>query len=316
MTRLSKRKNAQSGERKNDSIPKFQYKCESPGNILNPPNSFANANGPSHEQDIIDVIAETFSPELKNEVALTTTLQSIKGLLFDRDFLGVFENQSLVPTYCARYMPSRALAYADLLKNIEQITSKLNTCEPVRALILGGGAGPELIALAHTRGLSGPLTIDVADLGAYGDVLTRLHLSSKSLCPDVTLNFHRADLLDPLKLSTLQIENADLITMCYVFNELCSMNKIGAIHLLSQLRNRMTPGALLLVVDAMSFSEISIGNSKHSISVFLDRLPGLKRVAGTDSQWYRVPTPMKYPLKLENMRFFYRLYQVEAIKGP
>lgn len=74
----------------------------------------------------------------------------------------------------------------------------------------------------------------------------------------------------------------------------------------------MMPGSKLLVVDsAGSFSDVEIAGQRYMCYHLLDNIEALECIQKSDSEWYRYPKKLEnmYPGKLNNMRFFYRLYK-------
>ncbi|KAJ1549125.1 hypothetical protein HK405_009421 [Cladochytrium tenue] len=130
------------------------------------------------------------------------------------------------------------------------------------------------------------------------------------------------------------VARADLVTALFVLNEVLAAGRRGFVALAAALVRCMRPGALLLVVDsAGSFSEFEVrragdgvgggGSSPSSNSgdassrtymvyALLDAIDAFEVVEATNAQWFRLPaaaTGLDYPLKLNNMRYFMRLYR-------
>ncbi|CCD24307.1 25S rRNA (uracil2843-N3)-methyltransferase NDAI_0C06480 [Naumovozyma dairenensis CBS 421] len=127
---------------------------------------------------------------------------------------------------------------------------------------------------------------------------------------------------DILKMSSkeLNLPSLNLITLLFTTNELFSEHKAESIRFLQKLNSDCQSGCLLLIVEsAGSFSHITIGTKKFPIQFLIDTVLVGKRgeerhgsweiIAQNDSIWYRGDTSLDYPIKLENMRFFYRLYR-------
>ena len=55
--------------------------------------------------------------------------------------------------------------------------------------------------------------------------------------------------------------------------------------------------------------------------MLLDKIKGLKKATGSDSEWYRISPELQdeYPIKLENVHYYYRIYQkvvvVDAVES-
>ncbi|KAJ5135493.1 Protein of unknown function DUF3115 [Penicillium bovifimosum] len=104
--------------------------------------------------------AESQSEEKKEEqLDIKTLIQTLKGLLYNRDFDSAFAeaNEDLLRAYALRWSASRSLGYAGLLKgiltwmreeegNTRGRAKSQNPC--TRVVSIGGGAGAEIAALA------------------------------------------------------------------------------------------------------------------------------------------------------------------------
>ncbi|KAI9592768.1 hypothetical protein BDF19DRAFT_425159 [Syncephalis fuscata] len=107
-----------------------------------------------------------------------------------------------------------------------------------------------------------------------------------------------------------EIERADLVTAMFVMNELFT-DKRQAMQLVKALVARLRPGAHLLLVDsAGSFSNLKVGQHTYMIYTIFDALHAyFEPIVSEDSEWYRYPKHLHYPLELNNMRYFIRLYR-------
>lgn len=90
---------------------------------------------------------------------IKSLIQTIKGLLYQRDFDSAFTeaNEDLLRAYALRWSSSRALGYAGLLKGVlswmkeeeENTRGRTRPTKPsTRVVAIGGGAGAEIVALA------------------------------------------------------------------------------------------------------------------------------------------------------------------------
>ncbi|KAI9222679.1 hypothetical protein BC828DRAFT_377841 [Blastocladiella britannica] len=284
---------------------------------------------------LLRVLASVFGTELAHPDYLER-LQRIKQLFYERDFLGIFGDPALVATYSARYISGRALAYLDLVRDVPAIAAALDACRTHPVVSIGGGAGSELAAFGffwRTRRLGAegesndPLQMLSIDIGDFSDVLERLQTALGPPSPTapeegqgrvvVSHRFMQADVLQPDALASLApaLTAAPLVTLFFTLNELFVQSRAGALQFVTKLTRTMRPGAILWVCDsAGSFSDIQIGSREYKITVFLDMLPGLERVAGDDARWWRVADgeAAEYPVRIENMRFFYRAYRIKA----
>ncbi|KAG0348970.1 hypothetical protein BG004_003132 [Podila humilis] len=106
-----------------------------------------------------------------------------------------------------------------------------------------------------------------------------------------------------------RVAKADLITFMFVLNELFQ-DKKKTMLLVAKIVAAMPSGAHMLVVDsAGSFSNLKVGERTYMVYMLLDHLKSLEVVYQDDSIWYRCPPSATYPLKLENMRHFVRIYK-------
>ena len=170
------------------------------------------------------------------------------------------------------------------------------------------------------------LEVHLHDLGDWGDVLHRQaetvrarwqFAPSGTEAGDLRFQFVAGDVLAAAAEAggsafERQVARADLVTAMFVVNELF-VTRDRTMALLKLLHDRMRPGALLLVVDsAGDFSHIAVGRHTFMVYTLLDSLRGWKRLVAHDAQWYRVPAGLRYPLEVQNMRYFVRLYQRDA----
>ncbi|KAF9988003.1 hypothetical protein BGZ65_000432 [Modicella reniformis] len=106
-----------------------------------------------------------------------------------------------------------------------------------------------------------------------------------------------------------RVAKADLITFLFVLNELFQ-DKKRTMLLVAKMVAAMPQGAHMLVVDsAGSFSNLRVGERTYMVYMLLDHLKDLEIVYQDDAIWYRCPPGVTYPLKLENMRHFIRIYR-------
>ncbi|KAF9364522.1 hypothetical protein BGX34_001293 [Mortierella sp. NVP85] len=106
-----------------------------------------------------------------------------------------------------------------------------------------------------------------------------------------------------------RVAKADLITFLFVLNELFQ-DKKRTMLLVARIVAAMPSGAHMLVVDsAGSFSNLKVGERTYMVYMMLDHLKDLEIVHQDDATWYRCPPGVTYPLKLENMRHFIRIYR-------
>lgn len=216
-----------------------------------------------------------------------------------------------------------------------------DTC---RCLSVGAGAAGEFIGLAavFTRmmeskaGISNKkLNVDIVDISNWEEGLNDVYnhileywLSNSSNDaeqpnqPPLTYNFVKKDILQ-LSSEELQLAKQDLVTLLFTTNELFSENRSQSVSFLKTLNNGCRKGCYLLIVEsAGSFSHIQVGTKMFPVQFLVDTVlcgpPGHEKegaweiVDSDDSCWFRLEKNLDYPLKLENMRFFYRLYRKKA----
>ncbi|KAG0261852.1 hypothetical protein BG011_000615 [Mortierella polycephala] len=136
-------------------------------------------------------------------------------------------------------------------------------------------------------------------------VRTRMHLGPERLQCETEVG-NVLDLSDSL---LDRIAAADLITFMFVLNELFQ-DKKRTMLLVARVVAAMPKGAHMLVVDsAGSFSNLKVGERTYMMYMLLDHLKDLEIVYQDDATWYRCPPGLTYPLKLENMRHFVRIYR-------
>ena len=155
-----------------------------------------------HQQRVLDIFRHAFADVLTSP-SLTTTLQSVKQALFERDFARAFGDPEHLAVYAARWSPTRALCYASVLHGIQEhletlssspspvITPEGNDNSPdnetsqppqkrLNVLSMGGGAA-ELVALgaylnrhpsSSSASLSGSITL--IDSGPWTSVVSQL----------------------------------------------------------------------------------------------------------------------------------------------
>lgn len=226
----------------------------------------------------------------------------------------------------------------------QEITKQLENLDidPIcsNVLCIGGGAGGELVALASIFAPSrdynskfsadkkdmkcSRMNVQVVDIADWSDIVERIDDSIKSnwlrsQSDNFDISFKHADILS-LTAEQLNLSSLNLITLLFTTNELFMENKAKSIRFLQKLNAQCSSGTYLLIVEsAGSFSHIEVGSKKFPIQFLIDTILQGKRgeeadgnwtlVGMDDSIWYRCDEKFDYRLKLENMRFFYRLYK-------
>jgi 25S rRNA (uracil2843-N3)-methyltransferase len=187
-----------------------------------------------------------------------------------------------------------------------------------------------------------PCDIHMVDIGPYAPVVNKFTTSLRSTLPsaDFTESFHQtdilssdsdvlADLLEPAS----DLANPPLVTLFYTLSELFLQSRPATIIFLDKLSRLAPKGTLFLIVDSANeeASALGVGKSGRSYSLgdVLDGLlcalkpapdggegppkPRWKKLEGVDSRWFRLKAGLqeKYPVKLENSRYWSRLYRKE-----
>jgi 25S rRNA (uracil2843-N3)-methyltransferase len=210
-----------------------------------------------------------------------------------------------------------------------------------RIVSLGGGAGSEVLAIAsliHGQRLSDrrndrPVSNHViswvgVDFGPWSSVLDKFSSAFSSLWHlDLPAPCHQMNLLEPASpnpLLPLISGDTGLVTLIFTICELMSQSRPGTIRLIRDLTANLRSGGLLLVADSASdIAEFELGSSgrKWPVYMVLDAmLLGTKDAEGKaqwkkldsdDSRWFRLPEGVadNWPVKLENTRYWYRLYR-------
>lgn len=191
---------------------------------------------------------------------------------------------------------------------------------PTHILSLGGGAGSELLAVAalaasspHRRALHWT----GADIGSWSSVLQKLDTAVQAKWDiPTTFTFVKGDILATP--SPIFTPPPDLTTLFFTLAELFAQSREGTLALLRRLTDATTPGALLLVADSASdIAELPLGKDGRTWPIYMVLDVALKqgweRIRAEDSCWFRLgelgPVGRNWPAKLENCRYWYRLYR-------
>lgn len=288
-------------------------------------------------QEVIDLFKRTFTLELYQGLDNVKELvQKVKSDLYNRDYTAAFDDNGKRVAYCCRWSPARAVAYASLFAQLEPINQVVRCQQDrgdQRVLCVGGGAGSELVALASLltpsrHGRSPPesgLNVHLVDIYDWNNVVTRLqdqieanwlYNGQSQFC---RMEFTPSNILK-MEPEQLRLQQLNLITLLFTTNELFSQDKVGSIKFLQSLTTHCKSGCLLLITEsAGSYSHITVGSKKFPIQFLIDTVLLGRRgqqnstnwtlVDQSDSIWYRGDAELDYPMKLENMRCFYRLYR-------
>lgn len=244
--------------------------------------------------------------------------------------------------YTAIFSNFRSVYHDLILKSLTEETDKEGSKE-LNFLQVGAGAGGEYVALMailtriwenETADLNlqqrTRVLIDIVDIADYKSSLhdiqeyitntwvsgeTKAMIEKQNADKNVKsfMNYFKQDILKDQK--NISFGNYDFITLLFTTNELFQENKLQSVKLLQRLNMHCKKDCLLLIVElAGSFSHIDIGKKTFPVHFLIDMILCKKNndwelVEFDDSCWYRVQKDVFYELKLENMRFFYRLYR-------
>lgn len=187
-----------------------------------------------------------------------------------------------------------------------------------------------------------PCAVHLVDIGPYTPVVDKFTTSLRSTLSsaDFTQGFHQTDILsaDSHVLDDLldDDQNPPMITLFYTLSELFLQSRPATIILLDKISQLAPRGTLFLIVDSANEEASALGVGKQGRSYSLgDVLDGLltavkprqregdetegppraqwRKLEGVDSRWFRLKPGLqeKYPVKLENSRYWSRLYRKE-----
>lgn len=255
----------------------------------------AASNGASLDlqQKCLNIFRDALKPAGDDSEAL----QEVKKHLFNRDFVQAFGKESYLRAYAGRWSPSRALAYHQVLIDVQDEVlrdSDRATGDGVfRAVCIGGGAGAELVSLATwlyvaRHSTTTPLRVEkvyatLLDIAAWDPVITELHqavITPPSLSAYASAAVREANeamlmkeaysvefqRMDALAITGSQCQaivgRADLVTMMFTLNELYSTSVARTQQMLARITASSRPGNHLLVVDSPgSYSTVSINGA-------------------------------------------------------
>jgi 25S rRNA (uracil2843-N3)-methyltransferase len=268
-----------------------------------------------------------------HSVDFTADVQKVKALLYERKWLELFTDPALLDAYAGRWVPSRALAFRQMMAEIrgvrglfcgavDEAAEGKETPAPKHILAIGGGAGSELLAVAALSASRAPIHWTGVDIGDWSSVLTRIEAAARdkwAISPRARFDFIETDVLA----STAFMEPLpapDLTTIFFTLTELLSQNRAGTLALLRKITDKAQPGSLLLVADSASdIAEFPLGKDGRTWPVYmvLDALVGVlkgwEKVRASDSTWFRLDEEVvagaRWPCKLENARYWMRLYR-------
>ncbi len=307
-----------------------------------------------NSSQILQLFKSTFQETFTNDYKLTNQIQTVKGDLYNRDYLKAFGSSENREAYVVRWTPARALCYTSVYSNINPIRTLLQDKSIVNVLSIGGGAGSEIIGLTssfsalNNGNANHKLHVHVVDIADWSDIVEKIDKyiqlnwvhkdkikgDDTALClkelkindsaapiQDIKISFQHDDILNiPSTQVKIPFSELNLITLMFTTNELFAASKVKTIELLKNITEQCKEGTLLLITEsAGSYSEVKVGTKMFPVQMLTDHtLCGINSngpweiVSQNDSIWYRLEENLNYPLRLENMRFFYRLYEKQC----
>ncbi|PZD30205.1 DUF3115 domain containing protein [Pyrenophora tritici-repentis] len=252
------------------------------------------------QQLLLNIFRNSFAEHLSSDFA--PLLQEVKGHLYNRDFATAFGKNEYLEVYAARWSPSRALGYLDLLwelrDHLEFVSENSgadgeeeNGRKSYKVVCLGGGAGAEVVALG---GLQKRMEISAVDIADWNVVVENLaqHLTTTPVLSkyasaaakaanvpfanpeDISITFHQHDVLQASTPAiNSQLAEASLVTLLFTLNELYTTSLPLTQKFLLHVTSVLQSGALLLVVDSPgSYSSVTLNGAekKYPMQWLLD----------------------------------------------
>ncbi|KPI43287.1 uncharacterized protein AB675_6999 [Cyphellophora attinorum] len=190
------------------------------------------------QQLILDHFTRAFP--CPNPTDLKAQIQTVKGHLYNRDFVPAFSKPEYLDAYALRWSAARALGYAELfaslshsggLSSLSSLSSRNAdadaslpshiagldeaTSNQRQILCIGGGAGAELVALCastttapgsgHTATPRPPLSVTLLDIANWSSVVSKLQTAlttapALSAYASATAKASNAPLIEPSNL--------------------------------------------------------------------------------------------------------------------
>ncbi|KAJ1945164.1 hypothetical protein GGF37_001836 [Kickxella alabastrina] len=274
-----------------------------------------DALGKNHQQSILNVLRMACSEAIRHP-DFGEQIQKIKQQFYVRNFDSIFMDPVNLPIYTAQYVPRRALCYYDIF-SAPELQAILR--QRPNIFCLGAGSGSELVGIsaASCQALDGdgaPITIHSQDYTDWSSILSSLEYSIRQKWgiteKQIKYEFSIGNLLHITPTIESQMAQAQLVTAMFVFNELFS-DKVNAMNFVKAAVKNVSSGSYFLLVDsAGSFSNIKVGSKSYMSYMFFDSLAQyFTPVVSEDSRWFRHAHGLEYPLGIENMRYFIRLYR-------
>ncbi|KXT11522.1 hypothetical protein AC579_6588, partial [Pseudocercospora musae] len=249
---------------------------------------------------------EVFRHALKPHDQSTALVQEVKGHLYNRDFAKAFGTAEYLDVYAARWSPSRALGYMQILSDIskdmfcEQESATAEEGDTFRICCIGGGAGAELVAIAGWISQKSKVLpfqrvhSTFVDIAAWDSAVSNLFRAStgppelskyasaaarEANTALVEEDLYQTEFRQKNALSMEENEchemfsKADVVTLMFTLNELYTTSIPKTQRLLAQLTAELRSGSYLLVVDSPgSYSAVSVNGAekKYPMQWLLD----------------------------------------------
>lgn len=191
--------------------------------------------------------------------------------------------------------------------------------EAVSSLEITSPSTPDTTASENTQSLH----LTAIDIANWTPIVTNLSTTlttpASPRCPafvspsNFSVTFHHHDILTPSD-TPLIPPSTSLITLLFTTNELYTQSRTATTQFLLSLKEKTRVGCLLLVLEsAGSYSTVQVNGKTFPMGMLLDHtlLAGdlWEKLAGEEAKWYRLPEGLRYPIELENMRYFVRVYR-------
>lgn len=274
------------------------------------------------QQLLLNIFKDSFAGRLDSDIQ--PLLQEVKGHLFNRDFQTAFGRDDYLEAYSARWSPSRALGYLQVLAQTKEVSDALARSDEQnqKVVCLGGGAGAEIAAFGGflkyvSRADSGdekPTQLEVVsiDMADWSSVITNIHQRTItapviSKYASAALKAANVPLVDPasFKVTAHQhnvleteysvldplIQGATLVTLMFTLNELYTASLVLTQKFLLSLTTGLPKGALLLVVDSPgSYSSVTLNGTekRYPMQWLLDHTLLQQGPRGEDPPWEKL----------------------------
>jgi Putative SAM-dependent methyltransferase len=148
---------------------------------------------------------------------------------------------------------------------------------------------------------------DMADYGICNPILNGI---VSKYHPNTTMSQIFCDLLSDLEPLVATIQDSDIVTSCFLLNEIITESKKSFVSIMTLLVNSMKKGALLLIIDpASDFSQLEIASKSYMIFKLMDAIESFQCLEAHNSKWYRFDPVVSPFFNLQNQRFFLRIYR-------